>query len=1824
VGDFNADGMQDLAIGNARTYLSIYLRQCCPTITVSPATLPNGGVGSEYPNNITASGGTGPYTFAVTTGSAPTGLTLNAEGTWSGTASASGNFSFTVTATDSATGCTGTQGYTVTIVQGVSVAVSPASVAENGGTGMVYTFTRSDSTGAVTVNFAATGTADPNSDYSVSGATSFTPGSGTGTVAFNNGDLTKNVTVTPIADAAYEANETVIITISPSPSDYNPVSGSDAATGTIVNDDNPPANSQTFTVNNTSDDDDGACLPSPGRCSLRDAINAANANNDTNRIEFGIPADDPHHYYYADSCDGDADGLLYVSNVTPTTEANDQTLIDQVLIDPDWAHSWWSIAPAANLPAIIYPVTIDGYTQAGAEENTDPTCQDGVLRIELDGEFIDGATGLDLQAGASTVKGLVINRFVNYYEDVAGTGQGIKISQNGGNTITGNFIGTDISGMLSGDDGGEIFLGNQVGILIDTVGNNTIGGPVTDSTNATLRNLISANGEEGIEIVVTPVLTDRTRTAKAPGLKNLVSTGNKIQGNFIGTDAHGITVFDSSGGYNPMGNFTGISIYDGVNNVVGNSELAGPAVAGAGNVISGNFFIGVELASGLSGGPSGNGVGSNFIGTDLTATLPLGTLIGDGVQLCQDSHDNLVGGSTADYGNVIAYNGYNGVNVLKSAFSGNTIRLNSIHDNSYLGIDLNDDGFTDNDPGDADQGPNDLQNFPTITGATIVSGNLTIKGNLNSTPGQGQTYKIDFYANASCNDDQPDDTGHGEGQTYLGTVMADGDGTQFTTTPFAVPPGAGSIITATATDQFGSTSEFSQCFAAITPAIVQFAQANTNDTETNSGSHTVNIAVSRSNSTSGAVDVNYTVTDGTATTADNDYSIVPATGTLHWDDGDSTDKTITITVKGDTTVEADETVNLALSTPTGAQLGSQATSTLTIVNDDVACPTTFLVNSIADTDDQNPGDGHCDIDVAPGDQCTLRAAIREANALSSCGAITIDATGVSGTINLNSVLPDINHNVSINGPGANTLTVKRNAAGSFRIFTIDLNRTVSISGLTISNGSETVGGGIYNNHGTLTIDGCEISGNLATSEGGGVYNGGITVGTATLTITNSTISGNSSAVDGGGVYSDADSGPAILTMTNCTVSTNTANGNGGGVAVNSSTATLTNVTVTNNHADNDTNSAGNGGGLSATSSNVTLRNTIVAGNFRGGISSTTRDDVNGAITATSKKNLIGDGTGMTGISNGDANGNQVGSAGSPIDALLGKLIYNGGTTRTHGLLYNSPAIDAGDDTVGLSTDQRGLPRPADGDLTAGAHVDIGSYERQATETRPVPGGSNVNVDINDVQVNFPCTASGCLPPKANPDRTRTEATNIGPAVTTPTVSLTDVDPASMPAPPSGFVLGNSTSPALPAFNVSPAGVSYNSPVTLCFYLPSINDSTFFEGIRLFHQNGSSLDLLTNQTRNFANHTVCGQVTSFSNFAVGHTATPTATNAEISGQILDDHGNPVEGAAVRMSGAQDRLTITDAAGNYHFDNVETNGFYVVTPSRTNFSFSPTQRSFSQLGAKTEAVFTGSLTGTAVNPLDATEYFVRQHYLDFLGREPDESGFNFWVNNIESCGTDLACREVKRIDTSAAFFLSIEFQHTGFLVYRAYEAAYGDLDSAPVPMSLREFTPDTQKISNGLVVNQSGWQQKLETNKQAFMNDFVQRPRFTTAYPISMTPAEFVDKLFATAHVASTDPDYAASVALFGTATDTANAVTRALVLRRLAENSSLTRRQFNRAFVLMEYFGYLKRDPNAGRDTDFAGYSFWLDKLNSFNGNFENAEMVKAFLSSPEYRARFPR
>lgn len=268
-----------------------------------------------------------------------------------------------------------------------------------------------------------------------------------------------------------------------------------------------------------------------------------------------------------------------------------------------------------------------------------------------------------------------------------------------------------------------------------------------------------------------------------------------------------------------------------------------------------------------------------------------------------------------------------------------------------------------------------------------------------------------------------------------------------------------------------------------------------------------------------------------------------------------------------------------------------------------------------------------------------------------------------------------------------------------------------------------------------------------------------------------------------------------------------------------------------------------------------------------------------------------------------------------------------------------------------------------------------------------------------------------------------------------------------------------------------------------------------------------------------------------------------------------------------------------------------------------------------------------TSAGPNQIDTSSFFVRQHYIDFLNREPDAAGLSFWTNNIDNCTPKPSCTDLQRINTSAAFFISIEFQNTGYLVERIYKVAFGSgagnsttggAHTIPVPViRLSEFLPDTQKIGQGVVVNVGDWQTQLENNKQAFTEEFVTRSRFLAAFPTTMTAAQFVDTMNSNSGgaLASTDRDSLVQALTNGT-------MSRAQVLRSIAENQTLYNAEFNRAFVLMQYFGYLRRNPNDFPDSDYTGFEFWLNKLNAFNGNFVAAEMVKAFITSTEYRKRF--
>ncbi|HZE72565.1 MAG TPA: S8 family serine peptidase, partial [Pyrinomonadaceae bacterium] len=229
----------------------------------------------------------------------------------------------------------------------------------------------------------------------------------------------------------------------------------------------------------------------------------------------------------------------------------------------------------------------------------------------------------------------------------------------------------------------------------------------------------------------------------------------------------------------------------------------------------------------------------------------------------------------------------------------------------------------------------------------------------------------------------------------------------------------------------------------------------------------------------------------------------------------------------------------------------------------------------------------------------------------------------------------------------------------------------------------------------------------------------------------------------------------------------------------------------------------------------------------------------------------------------------------------------------------------------------------------------------------------------------------------------------------------------------------------------------------------------------------------------------------------------------------------------------------------------------------------------------------------NPIDDSRTFIRQQYLDFLNREPDPGGWDYWTGNITQCGTDLRCIHNRRIDVSAAFFIELEFQETGYVVYRIHRAAFGTWPGGPTRANLAftQFMADRSLLVPGPGLPQS---------TVNFANAFVQRSAFLQAYPVTQTNAQFVNQLFDTAGLTPFTTERQQEIDAMNN-----NGKTRAQVLLDVIEIPAFETREYNGAFVLMQYFGYLRRDPDQG------GYDFWLDVLNNrVPGNFRG--MVCAF------------
>lgn len=453
----------------------------------------------------------------------------------------------------------------------------------------------------------------------------------------------------------------------------------------------------TFTVTNTNDSGPG---------SLRQAILDANANAGADTIVFAIPGSDPN-------CD--TNGVC-------------------------------EIRPLTDLPLITDTVTIDGYTQSGAQVNTDPKNSNAVLKIILLGNLDSSFThaGLFITASNCIVRGLAIGLF----EDA------ILVEGASGVAIAGCFLGTDETGLLPED--------NNRGVSAIGAANVVIGG--TDPAD---RNVISSNAAVGIDLEG--------------------CDGAEVQGNLIGPRANGIGA---------LGNGSGI--YAASSGAV-SVTIGGPA-AGAGNVISGNDQNGVTLA--LAAGSAAL-VQGNLLGTDPFGSLPLGNVFA-GIRIAGSGAH--IGGLGVGEGNLIANNGTAGVDVDNSA-SGVTIRGNSILANAGLGIDLGFAGVTPNDAGDVDSGANGLQNYPIIVSAQPVAGGIRIQGVLHSKA--SSTYDLDFYSNGGCLH-RAGEFLQGKTPLGTTQVVTDVNGNVAFDVTIPGTIVLGDRVSATATDASGNTSEFSQ------------------------------------------------------------------------------------------------------------------------------------------------------------------------------------------------------------------------------------------------------------------------------------------------------------------------------------------------------------------------------------------------------------------------------------------------------------------------------------------------------------------------------------------------------------------------------------------------------------------------------------------------------------------------------------------------------------------------------------------------------------------------------------------------------------------------------------------------------------------------------------------------------------------------------------------------------------------------------------------------------------------------------------------------------
>jgi hypothetical protein len=1407
-----------------------------------------------------------------------------------------------------------------------------------------------------------------------------------------------------------------------------------------------------------------------------------------------------------------------------------------------------TIRPGSPLPQISDPIIIDGTTQPGFA---------GTPIIEVDGTNA-GTPGIIcfiVNAGNSLIKGLVINRF---------SAAAIRLDTGGGNTVVGNFLGTDPTGTAS--------LANGGGVSIINSPNNLVGG-----TTAAARNLLSGNTNNGVFI------------------SSSGSVNNQVLGNYIGTNINGTSALGNNGG--------------GVNIVGGSNNLIGGTAAGARNVISGNNSAGIFLSNSST---NTNQVQGNYIGTNAAGTAALANS-GDGIFILGGSHDNVIGGPTSAARNIISGNNGNGLSFRDTGTSNNTVAGN------YIGTDVNGTTAVANHQSGVIFGNNAVNN--TVGGTAAGAGNV-ISGN------QGDGANTGLYG-----------SGPGGSITIQGNLI----GVNANGTAALGNGGFGIQVNSTPNNVIGGT-------AAGARNVI-------------SGNNFGGVIVGGSAASGNVIQGNYIGTNpsGTTALANNVFGVHISDAPNNLIGG--TTASARNIISGNTGIAANGTGH-------GIQIdGSNATGNLVQGNyigidasGNVAVPNVRSGIFIFSGATSNTVGG-----AAAGARNVISGnSVRALNGNLDLAGIDIQASGntVSGNyIGTNATgAPVLPNGSGVSFSGANNTATNNLISGNTQ------------QGISVSNGS---GNAILSNaifaNGSIGI--VLFNGGNGTQQApvltSAISDGSITTLQGTLSSAASTAYTVQFFANSACDPSGAGEGQVFIGSTPATTD---AGGNatfsfqsstpGGPVITATATSAANNTSqfsicrqvvaqgLTISGRATDTGNNGLGG------VNVTLSGTlsqVVQTDAAGNYSFTVPAGGNYTVIATSPYYVFAqpraDFTNLT--SNQTVNFVALAQATpTPTPPLTDDFNGNQRDPNKWNLGTVSQPAAAVDPQVSV-VQQSGQLTITPLANAQGAHYN-GYVSVQAFNFT----GAQTSVEVPQVATGGAETDFGIG--SDNQNNYRFSVMTLGQAASAGFVSMERFRAQWGPLDAVLLVL---------VFQVRIAGVvtqevipydptahrfwrfRHDAPVNALLFETSPDNSAFTERYRKVLDKSVSA-LAVELSAGTATPTAGGNPAIFDNLSLVASSVQfsltnlTVSEAAVRATITVSRSGNVAGSPATLTYA----TVDNPAAVRCDDTTTLPGVafarcdYATTVDTLSFAAGETTKTFSVPiiddsfveGNETFTLVLRNATGASLgapglisvtitdndqpgqpNPVFASPFFIRQHYLDFLAREPDAGGFNAYlnlltncqdVNNVDPNAPAAAC---DRITVSGAFFGSPEFKDKGVYTIVFYRAALNRLPK------YAEFAQDLRAVTG-----RTGTE--AAAKRAAFAVDFAQRTEFTALYPATMTHAAFVDALlgrYSLTQITAPDPQNPeGGVKVTLTKADlvsglTANTLARAQVLRAVVQSEQVggSAEALN-AFVAAQYYGYLRRTP------DTPGFNAWVNYLTAHQGDFRT--MVNGFMNSQEYRLRF--